>query len=92
MKATKLRNIEALVISALGALAALYIGAKYLFPLALPFLIGWAVAFLVRPIARKIGEGLHLPTKPIRVFFALLFTVGVLSLLPRPLGSHSPDA
>ena len=81
MKATKLRNIEALVISALGALAALYIGAKYLFPLALPFLIGWAVAFLVRPIARKIGEGLHLPTKPIRVFFALLFTVGVLSLL-----------
>ena len=81
MKASKLRNIEALVISALGALAVLYIGAKYLFPLALPFLIGWAVAFLARPIAHKVGELLHLPIKPVRVFFSLLFTVGALSLL-----------
>ncbi len=81
MKTSKLRTLEALVISALGALAALYIGAKYLFPLALPFLIGWAVAFLARPLSFKLGKRLHLPEAPLRVFFALLFTVGALSLL-----------
>ena len=81
MNESKLRSLEALVISALGVLAATYIGAKYLFPLALPFLIGWAVAFLSRPLSHKLGTRLHLPEKPLRVFFALLFTVGALSAL-----------
>ena len=81
MNESKLRSLEALVISALGVLAATYIGAKYLFPLALPFLIGWAVAFLSRPLSHKLATRLHLPEKPLRVFFALLFTVGALSAL-----------
>ena len=77
----KLRNIEALVISAFGVTLGAYIGAKYLFPIALPFLIGWAVAFLTRPLTHHLSRKLHLPEKPLRVFFALLFTVGALSLL-----------
>ena len=81
MKATRLHNFASLVISALGILAVLYIGAKYLFPLALPFLIGWAIAFLSRPLSHRLCSRLHLPEKPLRVFFSLLFTVGALSLL-----------
>lgn len=81
MNTSKLRTMEAIVISTLGAIAALYIGAKYLFPLALPFLIGWGVAFLVRPLSHKLGKVLHLPQKPLRLFFSLLFTVGALTLL-----------
>ena len=77
----KLRNMEALVISTLGLTLGGYICVKYLFPIALPFLIGWAVAFLSRPLSHRLSRRLHLPERPLRAFFALLFTVGALSLL-----------
>ena len=77
----RLKKIQTLLIVCAGTLVFGYVGAKYILPLAMPFLIGWAIAFFARPVAHLLGKHIHLPTRLLRVFFSLLFTVGVLGVL-----------
>lgn len=81
MNIERLKRIQTLIVVFAGILIFSYVGAKYVLPLALPFLIGWAIAFFSRPVAHFLEEHIHLPARLLRVFFALLFTVGILGAL-----------
>ena len=74
----KLRYYSYLIIVLLGGAALLYLGAKYIFPLALPFLLAWGVAFLTRPIAHRLTRGRA--RRVLRVIITLLFIGIVFSL------------
>ena len=56
------------------------IGIKYVFPAILPFLLAWAIAFCVRPIAAFVGRHFHIPERPVRAVLALLVLVGIGAL------------
>ncbi len=44
---------------------------RYIFGLLLPFLVGWALAFLVRPAAARVGRGTCIPNRVLRLMFVL---------------------
>lgn len=67
-----------LIICIIGVCAIGYIGAKYIFPVALPFIIAWTIALITAPVARIIGKKVGLPQRFIRTFLSLLI---ILSLL-----------
>lgn len=81
MNIERLKKIQTLIIVAAGILIFGYVGAKYILPLALPFLIGWAIAFFSRPVAHFLQKHIRMPARLLRVFIALLFTVGILTAL-----------
>lgn len=63
-----------------GAAAGIILGMKYLFPVLLPFLIGWILAEAVNPAASRIagtktGKKLHLSKSCVGTALILFFTV-----------------
>ena len=58
----------------------IYITIKYLFALLLPFIIGFAIVFIMRPIVTRFSKKTHLSQKIMAVFFVLLF-YGICALL-----------
>ncbi len=68
-------------VSVAGLIALVYIGVKFLLPLALPFLLAWGVAFAMRPVAMWAHRKLHLPVKLCRVATALLLLIALLGVL-----------
>ncbi len=70
--------IDALYYSVLTVLVVL--GLKYLLPLLTPFVIAFAIAYILRWPTKRIVKRFHLPYKPVALVFVLLFysTVGIL--------------
>ena len=62
-----------LTIVIFGAVAFSYVLFKYVLILVFPFLIAWAVAFAVRPLAKKIRKAVPIPERVLRLVIALLF-------------------
>ena len=81
MNKEKLKLYSYLTVTAVGALIFLYIFMKYLFVLALPFLIGWAVAFMVRPMAKKISAATNIPYRLVSATLTLLIVVGGIAII-----------
>ncbi len=81
MNKEKLKLYSYLTVTAVGALIFLYVFLKYVFVLALPFLIGWAVAFLVRPMAKKISSATNIPYRIISVLLTALIVVGGIAII-----------
>ncbi|MGB4658886.1 MAG: hypothetical protein WBI07_06895, partial [Mobilitalea sp.] len=50
-----------------------YISIKYLLVLLLPFIIGFTIAFIMRPIVNGFSKKTHMPKKITAAFFVLLF-------------------
>ena len=82
MKIGKYRVTElaSIMFLAFGAFAVVYLFFKYIALTVLPFLIGWAFAFSVRPIACAVSKRTHIPVKVLRLFMTLscLAVSGVL--------------
>ena len=80
MNKDKLFLISSALIIAVASLSLGYIFFTRVFVWLLPFLIAWAIAFAVRPLANKITEKTHIPVKLSRVTLALLLLVLVATL------------
>ena len=66
------------LICVVGAVAAAFLGVKYLFPLILPFLIAWGIAYLSKKPSRFVSRKTGIPEKIIRPVFALVLILSVL--------------
>ena len=67
-----------------AALVGIWIGLRYLLPIAVPFLLGGAIALLAEPGVRLLQNRLHLPraaSAAICVSLTLLLAITALSLL-----------
>ena len=69
-----------------GVIAGVILGMKYVFPVMLPFLVGWILAEGVYPLARYMAgrrwsRRLHIKESGFGTFFILLFTVLGVGLL-----------
>lgn len=70
-----------LFVAVIGALAVGYLFARYLLPLALPFIIAWIIAFAVRPLASAINKKIRLPERAVRPCLALLIIFSLIALV-----------
>ena len=68
-----------------GMLALLgYLALRYLLPVAMPFLLAWGLAILLRPLNARLARRLHLPYRPVcalTVLFSLFAVCGLLFFL-----------
>lgn len=81
MDKEKIRFYSHLTVTALGALLLAYIFIKYIFLVALPFLIAWAVALSVRGISERISAKTRIPYKIISVILTLIITLGSIAVI-----------
>lgn len=71
----------------MGVIAGVILGMKYIFPVTLPFLMGWILAEGIHPLARYMADRkwsrmLHIKESGFGAFFILLFTIlGIGGLL-----------
>ena len=59
----------------------LFVFMRYLFPVTLPFIIAWVVAFAVREPSEKLSRLIRIPTKVLRPTLAIIFTLLTFSVL-----------
>ena len=81
MNKDKLQHYSYLTVTVIGAGVLLYILIEHLFFVILPFLIAWAVAFTVRPLAHKISEKTHVSHKLVSALLTISFVVGGIAML-----------
>ena len=83
----KLRRYAYIIFAILGTGILLYLFMKHIFMIALPFLIGWGLAFLVRPLSKRLCRLTRLPNKISSLLLTVLivFAVfgGVIALIWR---------
>ncbi len=70
-----------ITVVAFGGLLLLYILAKYLLVLLLPFLISWAIAFTVRPLACRLAKRIPIGTRTLRAALSVIVTLGSMTLI-----------
>ena len=80
MNKDKLFYISSVAFIAVASLSLGYIFFTRVFVWLMPFLIAWAIAFAVRPLANKIAEKTRIPVKLWRVALALLSLVLVVTI------------
>ena len=81
MNFEKIRKYADLVVLVIGSMLLLYLFFKHLFFYLLPFLIGWFVAFLMRPPAAYLSEKLKIKPKMIRLILTVALYLVLLGLL-----------
>lgn len=81
MNKEKLSTVCYLTVTILAGVILFAIGIKYVFAATLPFIIAWAMAFFVRPVAAFLSAHLHLPERPTRAALSLLALSALGSLL-----------
>lgn len=59
----------------------LFFAVRYIIPATSPFLIAWAIAYLVRKPSAWISRFTHIPEGIVRLFVAIFVTLGVFALL-----------
>lgn len=67
--------------SIIGIIAGVYLGFRYLLPVAIPFLIGWGLAVWLHPLAVRVGKKLHIKKSVAGGFFMLLLLAAAGALL-----------
>ena len=81
MNFEKIRKYADLVVLVIGSMLLGYLFFKHLFLYILPFLIGWFVAFLMRPPAAYLAPKLKIKPKIIRLVLTVLLFLALLGLL-----------
>ena len=81
MNFEKIRKYTDLVVLVIGSMLLAYLFFKHLFFYLLPFLIGWFVAFLMRPPAAYLSEKLKIKPRIIRLILTVLLYLVLLGLL-----------
>ena len=74
MNRERLEVYSNFTITAVGVIFAIFLIVKYLLIPTVPFLIAWAVAFMLRPASVYLSKKTHIPRKPIAAFLTV-FTV-----------------
>lgn len=74
------------IIFQMGVAAGVILGMKYVFPVMLPFLMGWILAEAVHPLAKYMAgriwsRKMHIKESGFGAFFILVFTVAGIGLL-----------
>ncbi|MBQ8880502.1 MAG: sporulation integral membrane protein YtvI [Clostridia bacterium] len=80
MKKERIELAVTLLVGVIAAALVFFVSVKYIFPVILPFLIGWVVALAVKRPAKKISERIHVSEKLCRVLTALLLSLGVFAI------------
>lgn len=70
----KLSAISLYSIGILSSVILLFLGVKYLFPVAAPFLISWIVVSITNSPAERLAVGIKAPIRVIRLITSLLIT------------------
>lgn len=81
MNKEKIEYYSHLTITVIGVIVLLYIFFRYLLLVTLPFLISWAVAFSIRPLAIKISSGTRIPCKVISTALTALIVLGGVAVI-----------
>ena len=81
MNKEKIEYYSHLTITVIGGIVLLYIFFRYLLLVTLPFLISWAVAFSIRPLAIKISSGTRIPCKVISTALTALIVLGGVAVI-----------
>lgn len=81
MNKDKIEFYSHLTVTVVGALVLLYIFARYLLFVTLPFLISWGVAFSIRPLAMKISSATHIPHKITSASLTVLIVLGGIAVI-----------
>lgn len=80
MNKEKLKTYAALIIVAFGGSVAVLLFFRYVFTWLLPFLFAWAIAFFMRPFAKRLSALLHIPERALRVVLSLLLLFTVIGV------------
>lgn len=81
MNKEKIEFYSHLTVTVVGALFLLYVFARYLLFVTLPFLISWAVAFSIRPLAMKISSATRISHKVTSASLTVLIVLGGLAVI-----------
>jgi sporulation integral membrane protein YtvI len=76
----KLRAFADASLCLIGALAAIYICARYVLAAVLPFLFAWGIAFAVRPVARLISGRIKVSERGLRAVISVAVLLSLVSL------------
>lgn len=71
MPQDSLKRCAYLSVCLLGGALICYVAFRYLLWVLFPFLIGWGLAFMVRPLAYHIHRGTHIPVRILRLISVL---------------------
>lgn len=81
MEEGKLRRLVYTVALIIGGGAILFLFFKHLFLLLLPFLIAWAVAFAIRPLAARLGSKTKISVRALRVILSLALIIAAIGVI-----------
>ncbi|MBQ7363868.1 MAG: AI-2E family transporter [Clostridia bacterium] len=81
MNTENLRKWAYIVIIALGGIALGYLAVRYLLAVLLPFLIAWAIAFIMRPPSAYLSARLHVKPSVVRPILTCITALFVMTLL-----------
>ena len=81
MNREKISTVSHLCIISFAALGAIFIGVKYALPLALPFVMAWIIALVVKRPADAVAKRLHLPFRLTRGAMALVLILALLGAM-----------
>ena len=81
MNYDKIRRYADLVVLIIGLLLLSYLFFKHIIVYLLPFLIGWFIAFLLRPIAARVSDRIHIPARVVRLILAVLLYLALFGLV-----------
>ena len=80
MNYEKIRRYADLVVLVIGVILLSYLCFKYILIYTLPFLIGWFLAFAIRPPSAFIAKKLKMKPKAVRLIFTILVFVAIFGL------------
>ncbi len=81
MNKEKIEYYSHLTIVAVGTVFLVYVFFRHFLIVTLPFLISWAVAFSIRPLAVKISTGTHIPCKIISTILTVIIVIGGITVV-----------
>ena len=81
MNKEKISYYSLLSVGILASAIIIFAAMKYVLPVISPFIIAWVMASAVTPLAEKISERLHTPTKIFRLILSLALTLAVFGLI-----------
>ena len=81
MNYDKIRRYADLVVLLIGSVLLSYLFFKHVFIHLLPFLAGWFIAFLLRPLAARIAPGLKIKPRIVRLILTVLLYSALLGAL-----------
>ena len=81
LKSFDYKRAAAIFICLFGALAVIYIGFRFLLPVAVPFLLAWGVALCLRPLNAWLHKKTGIPLRALSLITVLLGLLLFLSLI-----------